>query len=91
MSRRQSKHLTAPRPLLGSSLPRADHKADGRWIVHPMPGARALKAYRCPGCAQTIAVGAPHLVVWPDTPALGVERAVDDRRHWHTACWGRRL
>ncbi|MDR1265099.1 MAG: hypothetical protein LBK42_05920 [Propionibacteriaceae bacterium] len=91
MSRRQSKHLAAPRPLSQSSLARADLKADGRWIVRPMSGASALKAYRCPGCAQLIAAGTPHLVVWPDTPALGVERAVDDRRHWHTACWERRL
>jgi hypothetical protein len=65
-------------------------KADGRWIVRTMPGGRAVKDYRCPGCEQLIGAGTPHLVVWPDLPGLGVERSVDDRRHWHTGCWSRR-
>ena len=43
----------------------------------------ALKPYRCPGCGQEIAPGVGHLVVVPLADA-------SERRHWHTACWGRR-
>lgn len=42
----------------------------------------ARKSYRCPGCDHEVAVGQPHVVVWP-------EEMVDDRRHWHTTCWRR--
>ncbi len=64
--------------VYGSALP-----DDGRhWQVRPVRGQAALKAYRCPGCDHEIAVGQPHLVTWPD-------EQVDDRRHWHTACWRR--
>ncbi|MDR1806788.1 MAG: hypothetical protein LBR33_02550 [Propionibacteriaceae bacterium] len=89
MTRRPSKHLAPPRPLL-SAYPRAAFKADGRWIVQTMPGARAAKRYLCPGCNHPIAPGTPHLVVWPEAPTPGSERAVDDRRHWHRLCWERR-
>jgi hypothetical protein len=75
---------------LSSTYARADLKADGRWLVQTMPGAKALKEYRCPGCDFPIKPGTAHVVVWPDTPSLGTDKAVDDRRHWHTACWQRR-
>lgn len=40
----------------------------------------AQKAYRCPGCNQSIPPGTGHVVVIPaDAPDL--------RRHWHTPCW----
>jgi hypothetical protein len=33
-------------------------------------------------------------VVWPENPsllsALGGGQSLDERRHWHTACWQRR-
>ncbi|MGQ0743870.1 MAG: hypothetical protein ACT4OS_05970 [Acidimicrobiales bacterium] len=45
--------------------------------------AQARKVYRCPGCAQEIAVGMGHLVVVPD-------HDVDSRRHWHQSCWENR-
>ena len=60
--------------------------------VRPVTGARAVKIYRCPGCDHEIRTGIPHLVVWPAAEA-GSEAApggVDDRRHWHTPCWGNR-
>ena len=88
MPRRDSKHLRAPRPL-AAVHPSAQLKADGRWIVQQLPGARTAKTYRCPGCSALINPGTAHIVAWPDTPALGSERAVDDRRHWHSACWER--
>lgn len=55
--------------------------------VRPVAAARAVKAYRCPGCDQVIGSGTPHVVVWPvDSGPAGIE----DRRHWHTPCWAGR-
>lgn len=53
--------------------------------MRSVPGADAAKAYRCPGCAQLIAAGTPHVVVWP-----AADLDADDRRHWHRACWDAR-
>lgn len=89
MARRPSKHLRAPRPL-GAGHATSVEKSDGRWIVRSVPGAAATKPYRCPGCDHPVAPGTPHVVAWPSAPGLGLERAVDDRRHWHTSCWERR-
>lgn len=59
---------------------------DDEYAVRAIPGERASKVYRCPGCDQTIAIGIAHVVVWP-LDAGGV----DERRHWHRGCWsGRR-
>jgi hypothetical protein len=88
VSHRTNKYRRPARPLL-SSHPHAEVKADRRWIVRDMSGAQATKEYRCPGCGALIAPGTAHLVVWPSSPSLGSDRAVDDRRHWHTACWRR--
>jgi hypothetical protein len=43
---------------------------------------QATKTYRCPGCDHPIPRGTGHVVVVPPG-------AVDDRRHWHAACWER--
>ncbi|MGW1955447.1 ATP/GTP-binding protein [Streptomyces sp. NPDC001920] len=52
------------------------------WNVRHVAGASAQgKAYRCPGCDQLIPDGVPHVVAWP------AHAGVDDRRHWHKACW----
>lgn len=56
---------------------------DGEWLVRAVPGAAATKTYRCPGCDHEIAVGVPHLVVWP----ADWRGDPGDRRHWHTGCW----
>ncbi|MCL2784334.1 MAG: hypothetical protein FWD55_02640 [Propionibacteriaceae bacterium] len=89
MTRRISKHTQPPRPL-SSSHAQAQIKTDGRWIVRTLAGASASKTYRCPGCQAAIPVGIAHVVAWPDTPAMGSLRAVDDRRHWHSSCWERK-
>ncbi len=89
MARRPSKHLRAPRPL-GSGHATAADKRDGRWIVRSVSGAAAGKAYRCPGCAQTITAGTPHVVSWPAEPPLHADSGLDERRHWHSGCWQRR-
>jgi hypothetical protein len=71
-------------------LERTESWPDGEWVVRPVSGAAALKAYRCPGCDQEIRPGTPHLVSWPaDGPVLW--EGLRDRRHWHRACWERRM
>lgn len=55
--------------------------------VRPIPAARAVKTYRCPGCDHEIRPGTAHVVAIPT--GMG-EQAVDDRRHWHTSCWTHR-
>ncbi len=65
--------------------PRLEEWPDGDWVVRHVPGAAAVKQYRCPGCDQEIRPGTAHVVAWPATgPGL------QERRHWHTACWRRR-
>jgi hypothetical protein len=65
--------------------PQVQEWPDGDWVVRQVPGAAAAKEYRCPGCDQEIRPGTAHVVVWPaETPGL------DERRHWHNACWRRR-
>ena len=77
-----------PRPAPSFPLARAEtveEGPDGDWVVRRMSGQAAQKAYRCPGCDQEIYPGVAHLVVWPQ------HAGSDDRRHWHTVCWGKRL
>ncbi len=65
---------------------------DGDFVVRPVSGAAATKLYRCPGCDHEIAQGVPHVVAWPaDAQPFGINVGVGERRHWHRACWQRRL
>ena len=66
---------------------RTESWPDGDWVVRRIPGAGSAKAYRCPGCDQEIAVGLPHVVVWPADGPWSDAGAVSGRRHWHTPCW----
>jgi hypothetical protein len=71
-------------------VPETEHTEswpDGEWVVRPVSGAATVKAYRCPGCDQEIVPGTPHVVAWPADRVVGV----DERRHWHTACWRYRM
>jgi hypothetical protein len=54
------------------------------WVVRGMGAGAAAKHYRCPGCDQEIPPGVPHVVAWPR------HGDVDERRHWHRACWNAR-
>ncbi|MFF7130458.1 sigma-70 family RNA polymerase sigma factor [Streptomyces sp. NPDC008240] len=54
------------------------------WTVRQVAGAEGKKMYRCPGCDQVIPAGVPHVVVRLTLPG------VEDRRHWHKACWDAR-
>lgn len=89
MARRPSKHTREARPL-GMGHASAAAKSDGRWLVRSIPGASAVKTYRCPGCTQTIPVATPHVVAWPAEPTWSSPSGLDERRHWHTSCWQRR-
>lgn len=44
------------------------------------------RSYLCPGCQQDVSAATPHTVAWPTSSMHGVE----NRRHWHTACWNAR-
>jgi hypothetical protein len=59
-----------------------DDGLDDELEVRRVQPYQATKAYRCPGCDHPIPPGTGHVVVVP-------RHAVDERRHWHTACWGR--
>ena len=86
---RRPKSGNPPAPL---GPERIEDWPDGDWVVRPVPGAAAGKAYRCPGCDQEIAPGTPHVVAWPaDGARMPGGMARDERRHWHTACWQNRL
>jgi hypothetical protein len=70
---------------------RTETWADGEWVVRTVSGAATTKAYRCPGCDQEIVPGTPHVVAWPADWVTGPGQGVEQRRHWHTACWQHRL
>ncbi|MCG6498615.1 ATP/GTP-binding protein [Kitasatospora sp. A2-31] len=69
---------------LGGSLRRTENYRGDDWVVQTVAGT-AGRHYRCPGCDQEIPPGVGHVVAWPMHGA-----GVDDRRHWHRACWGAR-
>ena len=66
---------------------RVEQTNDGEWAVRPVISE---KQYRCPGCNQMIAPSVNHLVAWQRDSWRGEQAGLDDRRHWHTACWSRR-
>ncbi|AXK34730.1 ATP/GTP-binding protein [Streptomyces armeniacus] len=64
-------------------LERTEDWQGEEWVVRQVGGS-AAKRYRCPGCDQEIPPGVPHVVAWQR------HGQVDDRRHWHKACWNAR-
>ena len=97
MSPRKNRRADAgPGPSSGDSswTQRTEEGSDGDWNVRTVSGSSAAKPYRCPGCDQLIPPATPHVVVWPENPsllaAIGGAQSLDERRHWHTACWQRR-
>ncbi|WP_156685817.1 hypothetical protein [Mycobacterium sp. Marseille-P9652] len=89
--RRAPSRRVRPLPPLAGP-PRVETGPDGhQYEVRPVAAARAVKAYRCPGCDHEIRSGTAHLVVWPaDSTLGGGPGLVEDRRHWHTPCWTHR-
>lgn len=85
MPRRNRQRRDDPRPARPvHGVDDRESAPDGDWIVRPVTGAAALKAYRCPGCDHEIPPGQPHVVTWD------ADGRVEDRRHWHRACWDNR-
>jgi hypothetical protein len=83
-SMRQDRDGLSPLP----NLTRLEIGSDGyEYEVRPVTGAAAAKGYRCPGCDHEIRSGTPHVVVWQ--AGMG-DAGIDERRHWHTACWASR-
>jgi hypothetical protein len=82
--RRDEAPLNHGRALGGAA--RREQHAGGEWFVRAVTGAGATRAYLCPGCSQDVRPGVPHVVVWPADGVGGL----DQRRHWHSACWGAR-
>jgi hypothetical protein len=62
--------------------PVGERVEDG-YVVRHVAGSASGRPYRCPGCDHELRPATPHVVAWP-------EGRPDDRRHWHTACWGAR-
>jgi hypothetical protein len=61
-------------------------------VVRRVTGSAATKTYRCPGCQQAIRPATPHTVAWPvEASTFGSgDTGLDERRHWHNACWSAR-
>lgn len=57
------------------------------WLVRDVSAARALKAYRCPGCEIEVPAGQAHVVAWRSDHVLGEDAGLRERRHWHSHCW----
>jgi len=87
-TRRQGEPLDIERATAGGR--RTETFRGDTWVVNPVSGPRAVKAYRCPGCDQEIPAGVPHVVVWPFDGPVGLGDGIGDRRHWHTPCWAAR-
>lgn len=82
--RRNRRAALGPPPRRGGApwAQETEEGPDGEWIVRAVPGAGAVKPYRCPGCDQTIPPGVGHVVAW-----RADDRDGRDRRHWHRPCW----
>ena len=87
MPRRNRTKRDEPRQPGGSLSQRSESGPDGERNVRPISGTATTKTYRCPGCDHEIRPGTPHLVTWPAADYGSVE----ERRHWHRACWEARL
>lgn len=66
---------------------RTETKRGVAWTVQPIAAERAEKTYTCPGCGVPIEPRTPHVVAWRAESILGDDRALAERRHWHTHCW----
>ena len=86
MPRRRPPRPVGPRLVVGQAT---EVRAGREWHVRRLTGATSGKPYTCPGCHRPIPAGTGHVVVWPVVAALLSASALDERRHWHTACWER--
>jgi len=90
MGRKNRRQSTEPdeRPI--SAQHRRVEDFDGEdWVVQSITGSTSTKPYRCPGCDHEIRPATPHVVAWPLEDGRG-GTGLQQRRHWHSACWQRR-
>ena len=83
---RKNRRQSAPERNAPVSSTSMESHPDGDSYVRKLTGSSSTKTYRCPGCDQEIRPATPHIVAWSADDAQGAE----DRRHWHTPCWGAR-
>ncbi|ROS78452.1 hypothetical protein [Cellulomonas sp. PhB143] len=67
---------------------RTESAPDGDWTVQSVRGSD--KSYVCPGCRQDVRPHTAHVVAWANDSMFGAASALEDRRHWHSACWAAR-
>lgn len=73
-----------------SSVPRTQSGPGGaQFTVRHVRGGD--KTYICPGCNRIIPAQTPHVVAWSNESLFGPDRGLEERRHWHSACWERNL
>ena len=84
--RRDQPHVPLDVERLMAGVTRIERRGGAEWHVQPMSAAGAVKDYVCPGCGGAVVQGTAHLVVWRSDSIFG-DRAIEDRRHWHTGCW----
>ncbi|MCR8671153.1 hypothetical protein [Agrococcus sp. HG114] len=85
-SRRTQPHVPLDVDRVMRGVARIERRGGAEWHVQPMSAAAAAKDYVCPGCGGAVQRGTAHVVVWRADSIFG-ERAIEDRRHWHTGCW----
>lgn len=86
MPRRNRSKREEPRGDLARALTGGVQRVSyaGRtWVARSVRGNDEGRVFRCPGCQAEFSSALAHEVVWPDDGLGGVQ----DRRHWHTACW----
>lgn len=86
-SRRQQPHIPLDVERLTFGTARTETRRGIEWRVQPIAPARAVKEYKCPGCAGAVHAGVAHVVVWRSDSIMGEASALADRRHWHVQCW----
>jgi hypothetical protein len=85
MPRQNRRRVDAPSSAPRGGSERRDEYQGLTYAVRAVSGQAATKPYRCPGCDNEIHPGIAHVVCWPADDV-----SAEDRRHWHTACWGAR-
>ncbi len=73
--------------MWASSGQRIEEYGGQEYVVRAVTGSAATKSYRCPGCQQLVRPATPHVVAWPVVPSIFASDGLDERRHWHSACW----
>jgi hypothetical protein len=90
MSRRNRRRSDGGKPAGGAAITRIEEFGGEEFHVRAITGSSSTKDYRCPGCQQLIRPATPHVVAWPVVPGVFSDDGLDERRHWHSACWSRR-